>query len=108
VSLRCGALIADASPQQLDGLTRYGEHIGLAFQIADDILDVVGTEALIGKRVGSDVNKEKATYPAVVGLEGAKGLADEARDAALDALKDWGASADALRALACFIVSRDH
>lgn len=108
VSLRCGATLAGASPKQLEDLTQYGEHIGLAFQIADDILDVTGTEALIGKRIGADANKEKATYPAVVGLDEAKRLADEARDAALDALEGWGDSADALRALAHFIVSRNH
>jgi len=108
VSLRCGAILGGASPKQLQDLTAYGEHIGLAFQIADDILDVVGNEALIGKPVGSDVDNNKATYPSVVGLEQAIAMADETRDAALDALKSWGENADTLRTLAYFIVSRNH
>jgi len=108
VAVRAGALLAGATPQALAALTAYGEHIGLAFQIADDILDVVGDEAAIGKPVGSDVANAKATYPAILGLERARDLAREAADAALAALEDFGPEADLFRKLADFIVDRDR
>lgn len=108
VAVRAGALLAGAPEPVLAALTAYGEHIGLAFQIADDILDVVGDEAAIGKPVGSDIANEKATYPALVGLEGARVLAREAADAALQALAPLGPEADIFRALADFIVNRDR
>ncbi len=92
----------------LDALTRYGEAIGLAFQIMDDILDVVGDENALGKRVGADAGHLKATYPALVGLEPARALAAEARDAALDALAGFGPEADMFRALARYIIERDR
>jgi geranylgeranyl diphosphate synthase type II len=68
-SVRIGAILADAPPAQLDNLTVFGEKIGLAFQIIDDILDIEGDQALLGKTVGSDSKKEKATYPRAVGME---------------------------------------
>jgi geranylgeranyl diphosphate synthase type II len=108
VSLRCGALLADANPAQLDGLSRYGEHLGLAFQIADDILDVVGDEKALGKPIGSDANHLKSTYPALLGLDRARGLAEEAAAAAVEALANFGEEAEPFRALARFVVSRDR
>lgn len=108
VAVRSGALLAGASPNALAALTIYGEHVGLAFQIADDILDVVGDEAAIGKPVGSDVANEKATYPALLGLEQARTLAREAADAAIAALQDFGPEAHIFRKLADFIVDRDR
>lgn len=81
-SVRIGAILADADKGTLNKLTEYGEHIGLAFQIIDDILDIEGNEKLTGKAVGSDSRKHKATYPAAVGLESARteagGLIDQA------------------------------
>lgn len=106
VSVRAGAMLAGADQPALEALTAYGEHVGLAFQIADDILDVVGSEAALGKRTGSDAAKNKSTYPAVVGLERARELADEAAAAAVQALEKFGPEAEAFRDLARFIVER--
>jgi geranylgeranyl diphosphate synthase type II len=106
VSVRAGAILAGAAARQLDVLTQFGEHIGLAFQIADDILDVVGTEEALGKPIGSDAANHKATYPAVLGLERARELGEEAVAAAVAALSELGPEADTFRALARFIVDR--
>lgn len=108
VALRVGAMVAGGSQPQIDALSRYGDAIGLAFQIADDILDVVGDEASIGKPVGSDVAKHKSTYPAAVGIDRARDLAVEAVDQAHAALTIFGAEADILRALARYIIERDR
>jgi geranylgeranyl diphosphate synthase type II len=107
-AVRCGALLAGAEDGALRALTDYAEHIGLAFQIADDILDVIGDEAALGKPVGSDEANAKATYPSMLGLEESRRLADEAMRNALDALAGFGPEADAYRALARYIVQRDH
>ncbi|MCP4646001.1 MAG: polyprenyl synthetase family protein [bacterium] len=107
VSVRSGALLADASSEQMDALTLYGEHVGLAFQIADDILDVTGTEELLGKPIGSDEANSKSTYPSLVGLEQARELAEETVTEAVGALNGFGPEADVFRALARFIVDRD-
>jgi len=108
VAVRTGAILAGADDAALAALTAFGEHVGLAFQIADDVLDVVGSEAALGKPVGSDAAKEKSTYPAVVGLERARALAEEAVAAALEALSCFGPEADDFRALAHFIIDRDQ
>jgi len=108
VSVRCGAMLGDADEQQLDALTRYGEHLGMAFQIADDILDVVGDEQALGKPIGSDAQHGKSTYPALLGLERARELAEEAAAEAVAALEAFGPEAEAFRALARFVVSRDR
>ncbi len=105
-SVRCGAMLACAQDAELAALTRFGTHIGLAFQITDDILDVVGTEQALGKPVGGDAAHGKATYPAVVGLERSRKLANESVAAAIDSLKPLGPKADPLRELAWFIVER--
>ena len=106
-SARCGALLAGADEVPLEALSRYGDHIGLAFQIADDILDVTGTEEALGKPIGSDAENRKSTYPGLVGLERARELAEEAVAAALDALAPFGEVADPFRKLARFIIERD-
>ena len=108
VSLRMGAMLAGANASQLDALTRFGDHIGLAFQIADDILDVVGSEHVLGKPVGSDEANHKATYPAVVGLERSRELSAEAVELAVEALHPFGPEADPLRILARYIIDREH
>lgn len=105
-SVRCGAILGEADDDALAALTRYGEEIGLAFQIADDILDVVGAEEDLGKRVGGDVAHGKATYPAVVGLDRSRELARAAAQDAEQALRVFGAKADNLSALAWFVVER--
>lgn len=108
ISVRAGALLAGASEESLKALTAYGEHVGLAFQIADDVLDLVGTEAALGKPIGSDVARDKSTYPAAVGLERARELGEESVSAAIDALAPFGAEADPFRALARYIMDRDR
>ncbi|MBI1319758.1 MAG: geranyl transferase [Candidatus Hydrogenedens sp.] len=107
-AVRVGAMLGGATPEALAALTAYGEHIGLAFQIADDVLDVAGDEAAIGKPVGSDAKSDKSTYPALLGLDRSRELAQETVDAALEALSAFGPEADAFRALARYIVEREH
>ena len=107
-SVRCGAMLAGAEAAALDALTRYGEQVGLAFQIADDILNVKGTQEAIGKPVGSDASRKKSTYPALVGLDRARKLAEEAVAAAVAALEIFGEKADMFSLIARFIVERDR
>ena len=107
-AVRAGALLGGASGPQLDALTRYGEAIGLAFQIADDILNVVGSESAIGKPVGSDASKAKSTYPALLGLDGARARAAEAVENACQSLREFGEEAESFRALARYIIERDR
>lgn len=105
-SVVAGAILGGASGQQLAAITRYGEAAGLAFQIADDILDIEGTTEEIGKDAGSDEARGKATYPAVMGLSAAKAEAEAMMDEALRALEIFGSEADALRGIARYIVQR--
>ncbi len=107
VAARMGAILGGASQTQLEALTAYGEAIGLAFQIADDILDVVGDEANLGKRTGADDARNKSTYPALLGLDGARQRAKDTIDCAIDALAAFGEEANALRDLARFVVERN-
>ncbi|HSV74636.1 MAG TPA: farnesyl diphosphate synthase [Chthonomonadales bacterium] len=102
-----GALLAGGDEDQIECLRRYGSHVGLAFQIADDILDVVGDEGKIGKPVGSDQKQDKATYPKAFGLQRSLEMArDEAADA-VAAIEPLGPPAEPLRAIAHYIVERD-
>jgi len=105
-SVRIGALYAKAGKRQLSALTHYGEMAGLAFQIADDILDLTGTREQIGKDVGSDLKKGKKTFPSFYGLEESRRRAVEVADKAVHALKDFDRKADPLRELAKYIVNR--
>lgn len=105
-SVRSGALLGGASPEQVDAITRYGAAIGLAFQIADDILDIEGTTEEIGKDAGSDEARGKATYPAVIGLSESKRLAAELTTQAMQALSLFGEAADPLREIATYIIQR--
>ncbi len=105
-SIQCGALLGGADEAAFAALSRYGEATGLAFQVADDILDVVGDQAVIGKDVGSDQARGKATYVALLGLEESRGRARELRDLAVGALKPLGAAAEPLRQIAHFIIDR--
>ena len=106
VAVRCGAILAGADEARLADLTRYGEEVGLAFQIADDVLDVIGAEELMGKRAGSDAAKNKSTYPALLGVEESQRLANEAADRAVAALAKFGPEADIFRELARYVVER--
>lgn len=105
-AVRVGAMPAGADDAQLDALTRYAEHLGIAFQIADDILDITGDAGVLGKPIGSDVANDKATYPALLGLDGARTMANDAAAAAVDALASFGPEAGLFRALARFVVER--
>ena len=105
-SIKAGALLGGADEQALAAMTRYGEAIGLAFQIADDILDIEGTTEELGKDAGSDQARGKATYPALVGLAEAKKRAAELVEIALEALAGFDAKAEPLRAIATYIVAR--
>lgn len=105
-SVRVGALYAKAGKRQFLALTHYGEMVGLAFQIADDILDITGTTEEIGKDVGSDLKKGKKTFPSFYGLEESRRRASEVADKAIHSLKGFDRSADPLRELAKYIVNR--
>lgn len=105
-SVKAGALLGGADEASLAAMTSYGEAIGLAFQIADDILDIEGTTEEIGKDAGSDEARGKATYPAVVGIAEAKTRAGELVEMALNALSSFDEKADPLREIARYIVYR--
>ncbi len=103
----CGAVLAGADEERVRRARDFGAHVGAAFQIVDDILDVVGDEKEIGKPVGSDAEQGKHTWPSLVGLERSRCLAEERVAAALDALSPFrGPRADFLRRLARYIVER--
>ncbi len=105
-SVRVGALYARAGKRQLAALSHYGELVGLAFQIADDILDLTGTREEIGKDAGSDLKKDKKTFPSFYGIEESRRRAVEVADKAIYLLKDFDRKADPLRELAKYIVER--
>ena len=105
-TLLCGALLADARKRQMDILKTYARSIGLAFQVTDDILNVEGNPKIMGKAVGTDELREKSTYPAILGLERSRQFAKNLVDEALQALEDFDKKADALRALATYIIDR--
>lgn len=105
-SVRMGAIAAGASPAQLKALTCYGRHIGLAFQIVDDLLDVEQSSEELGKTAGKDAAQQKITFPAVYGLEASHRMADEELASARRALEAFGPSADRLREMADLIVRR--
>ncbi len=106
-SVVSGAILAGATERQLEQFTSYGGHIGLAFQIADDILDVTGDEAKLGKPVGSDEERDKATYPKLYGLEESRKRANAEVELALSAVSSFDLAAEPLRAIARYIVERD-
>lgn len=105
-SIKAGAILGGASSVQLESLVKYGRAVGLAFQIADDILDVEGSPAELGKAVGGDEKKGKATYPAFVGVNESKKRANELVDMAVDALAGLGDKAEPLRAVARYVTAR--
>jgi len=105
-SVVCGAMVAGASVDQEAALKTYGDHIGLAFQIVDDLLDIEATTAELGKSAGSDVKADKVTYPSLFGVETSRTMAREAVQEALAALAEFDYQADPLRALARYIVDR--
>ena len=105
-SLRVGARLCGATPAEIDALGRAGAALGLAFQIVDDILDVVSSSAELGKTAGKDEAQQKATYPAIHGLEASRARARELIGDAEAALVELGPRAEAIRALGRFILER--
>jgi geranylgeranyl diphosphate synthase type II len=106
-SIRLGAMSANATPKQLEKLTEFGQSLGLAFQVIDDILDVTQTTEKLGKSAGKDIAAQKATYPALLGLEKAKAEADRLTRTARAALKPFGKHAAPLEAIADFLLKRE-
>jgi geranylgeranyl diphosphate synthase, type II len=105
-SIRVGARLSGATADQIRALAVAGGDLGLAFQIVDDILDVTGTTEQLGKTAGKDQAQQKATYPALHGLDASRARAKDLVDEALEALAPFGSPADPLRALAQFILER--
>ncbi|MDE5833204.1 MAG: polyprenyl synthetase family protein [Desulfovibrio sp.] len=103
----CGAILAGASPEELETASGYGRALGKAFQIVDDILDITADEKILGKPKGSDAAAGKSTWPAVAGLEAARIEAERESEKAVNYLRDSrGADADFLRSLAKYIITR--
>jgi geranylgeranyl diphosphate synthase type II len=107
-AVRLGGMSANCTPAQLAALTRFGYHVGLAFQVIDDILDVTQTSEKLGKTAGKDRQAEKATYPSIVGLEKSRHIARRLTQSAFDALRPFRGRAQALESLAGFLLRRDH
>jgi geranylgeranyl diphosphate synthase type II len=105
-SISSGALCAGAQPDDVARLRRFGETIGWAFQVTDDILDVEESSAALGKTAGKDIAQQKATYPAIYGLERSHQIAKELADKGIAELQAYGERADRLRAIAEFLVLR--
>ena len=107
-SVRLGGMSANCTPAQLQALTDFGYHVGLAFQVIDDILDVTQSSEKLGKTAGKDTKAQKATYPSIVGLERSRKIAGHLTQRAFNALKGFRGSAVALEALAEFLLRRDR
>ncbi len=107
-SARLGGMSANCSAAQLKALTDFGYHVGLAFQVIDDILDMTQTSEKLGKTAGKDTKAQKATYPSIVGLEKSRQIAAQLTDRAFAALKPFKGRAVALEALAEFLLKRDR
>jgi geranylgeranyl pyrophosphate synthase len=107
-SVRMGAMALSASDAQLKALDKYAAAIGLAFQVQDDILDVIADTQILGKQQGADIARNKPTYVALLGLDCARAKAQELHQQALTALHEFGESADYLRALSAYIIERGN
>ena len=104
-----GAACADnATKTQIEKLDEYAKWTGLAFQVWDDILDVIGDTAVMGKTQGSDISLDKSTYPALLGIDKAKAFAHECAQKAIASLKDLAIDTSLLEQFALFAVNRDH
>lgn len=108
-SLIAGGRIGGASTQQLEALGKFGRNIGLAFQIQDDVLDLIGDTDKLGKSTGSDVEQQKVTYPFLIGLEQSRELVEQLTEAAKEALKEARlANPERLYEIADYLMGRDH
>ena len=108
ISVLMGAACGEPNADTLQHLTTYANAIGLAFQVQDDILDIESDTATLGKQQGADVALNKPTYPALLGLEGAKNKAEQLHQQALEALKNLSGDTSALEQLAEYIITRNH
>ena len=106
--MRAGAIIGGASEIQLENITKYAKNIGLSFQIVDDILDVVGDEAKLGKKVGSDIDNEKSTSPSLIGLDKSKEIAKNLIEEAKLSISNIDKDSEFLNSLADYIVDREY
>ena len=106
-SVICGAIAGDGSQEEIELLRRYGQGIGLAFQIKDDLLDIEGESEKLGKTTGQDAKSGKSTYPSIWGLKASRKKLDQAIASSLAALKAWGEEADPLRQIARYIGTRE-
>src|ERR1700751_4253351 len=107
-SIRLGAMSANATPAQLRNLSDFGRSLGLAFQVIDDILDVTQTSEKLGKSAGKDLTAEKATFPAVVGLDRSRKVAKRLTKEAREALRPFGKRAEVLLGMADYLLERDY
>lgn len=107
-SIRLGAMAGNANPTQLKRLTKYGQDLGLAFQVIDDILDATSTKEIMGKSVRADQKNQKSTFPTALGLEKSKAFAAELIADAHEQLRGFGKKAEPLRAIADFFLTRQH
>jgi geranylgeranyl diphosphate synthase type II len=107
-AVRIGGILAEASPKALNELTLYAEDVGLAFQIADDVLNVVSCREELGKDANTDASRGKKTYPAFFGVEGSRKLAEERVASAIRHLQHFDSNADPLRDLARYITARKN
>ena len=107
-SVRAGAILAGIDEDRLESLTKYAENIGLAFQIVDDILDIEGDEKLLGKRVGSDLDNDKSTYPSLLGIDASKKIVENLIEEAKTSLEVFASDAEFMNALADFIRERQN
>jgi farnesyl diphosphate synthase len=107
-AVRMGALCGGASDDELEHLDRYADALGLAFQVRDDILDIEGDSATLGKTAGKDVAQDKATFPALIGLDASRTRLDELRRTMDDALAPFGERTSALAALGRMAIERDR
>ncbi len=107
-SIRVALHLSKVKKADYENLTRYGENIGLAFQIMDDILDVEGDFSKLGKKVGADAEKKKNTYPSIVGLKASKELLKNLTNTAIKYLKPYGNKAHFLKDFALYLSSRQH
>jgi geranylgeranyl diphosphate synthase type II len=103
-----GGIYANGSSGQVENLRSFGRAIGLAFQIVDDILDVTQTSEQLGKTAGKDMKSEKATYPALFGLEGSRQKATQLLQSAYDAVESFGPAGENLKSIARYLIEREN
>lgn len=106
--MRAGAIVGGACEKQLEAITKYAKNIGLAFQIVDDILDIIGDETKLGKHVGSDIENHKSTYPSLLGLEKSKEIAHDLIDEAKNSINNLCDDTKFLNGLAEYIIDREY